>query len=72
MGKTTRAIVAVALLGAAGANAANLQGGKATQEAVQGLGTVAQGAMQVGQAAITGAKEKADKFVDTAGKCTRC
>ncbi|KAI8106394.1 hypothetical protein M9435_000938 [Picochlorum sp. BPE23] len=66
MGKTTRAIVAVALLGAAGANAANLQG-KATQEAVQGLGTVAQGAMQVGQAAITGAKEKADKFVDTAG-----
>jgi len=66
MGRTTRAIVAVALLGAAGANA-NLHGGQAKTQAVQGLGTVAQGAVQVGQAALTGVKDKADKFVDTAG-----
>lgn len=64
----TRSAVAVALLGvAAGANATNLHGSKATQGALQGLGTVAQGAVQVGQAAVTGVKTKADKFVDAAG-----
>eukprot|EP00889_Picochlorum_renovo_P003741 jgi/Picre1/30771/NNA_006131.t1 len=64
----TSSVVTVALLGvAAGANAANLHGGKASQEALQGLGTVAQGAVQVGQAAVTGAKAKAGKFVDTVG-----
>lgn len=61
-----RAIVAVAVVGAASAvSAAKI--GQAHTEALQGVNTVAQGVAQVGKAAITGVADKANEFVDTAG-----
>lgn len=37
------------------------------KDAIQGLGTIAQGVAQIGQAAVTGAQEKQQKFMDAAG-----
>ena len=61
-----RAIVAVAVVGVAGvASATKL--GQAHNEALQGVGTVAQGVAQVGKAAVNGVADKANQFVDQAG-----
>lgn len=61
-----RAIVAVAVVGVAGvASATKL--GQAHTEALQGVGTVAQGVAQVGKAAVNGVADKANEFVDQAG-----
>jgi hypothetical protein len=60
-----KAIVAVALIGAAGAASAKMGGAKT--DALQGVGTVAQGVAQVGKAAVNGVADKASEFVDQAG-----
>jgi hypothetical protein len=61
-----RAIVAVALVGAAGvASATKMTPSHA--EAMQGVGNVAQGVAQVGKAAVNGVVDKANQFVDQAG-----
>jgi hypothetical protein len=63
--KRAQYLAIVALLGASGAHALGEK--KGVQDAAQGLGTIAQGVQQIGQAAQTAAQQKTQKFMDAAG-----